>query len=81
MEESEKKQKEDEFVKDLIALCYQHNIKNVSITGQMEEKYLGMVFVDAEKNMTGFFESVLNVGRLWQYTRERVQIILNDFEK
>ena len=59
-------------------LCQDHDIKNASFCGSVN----GGVFAYVSLNQTdnNVFESIMNVGRLWQYTRGVTRKMLDEFE-
>lgn len=73
--------------KDLVELSKKYKIKNVCFTGEIEEpnyQYLGYLSAEvAEEETSGknVACSILNVGRLWQYSRQTMVDILNKLEK
>ena len=67
---------------DLEKLMKVHGIRNASFCGTgAEGGYWGLMSVQEHQDAPGLFESVLNIGQLWQHTRETVRSILDDFEK
>ena len=82
MTEEEKKSKADEFTAEMKTLCGKFGITNVAFTGELEKKYLGTVMADNDDFSYGdFFESCLNIARLYQAAREKVKMIFDKFEK
>lgn len=66
----------------LVDLCEEFGIKNVSIAGTHHDEFIGILLIDEEKkSFSDIFESVINIGRLWQHSRTIVRSVLNDFEK
>ena len=63
-------------------VCKEFGVENVSITGNRNKEYIGILLIDNEtESIPAIFEAVLNVGRLWQHSRAVIRKILNDFEK
>ena len=74
----------DEVLKrELKELIKKHELSLFSFCAKRKDgTFLGVLNAGVEEAKTvDYFECVMNVGRLWQYSRECTKNILNKFEK
>ena len=75
------KEKQEEFKKELQELCKKYEVENAAFTGADENNYIGLSCLDESPSLGSIFESVNNIGRLWQSSRGIIADMLNNFEK
>lgn len=70
----------DNLRKAINAVAELHHVKNIAFcaTAEGDNKFVGFV---GEQGLQNSFNAVLNVGRLWQHSRQCIKDILGDFEK
>lgn len=74
-------EKRKEFIEELKLLCKKYEIKNAAFTGADETNFIGLQCLNDKPTLGEIFESVNNVGRLYQSSRELIRELLNDYEK
>ena len=70
--------KKADFLKDLEELTVKYGITSAAFTGNAGGTYIGMVI--GKMTVTAFWETALNVGRLWQHMREQTRKFLDEFD-
>jgi hypothetical protein len=71
-----------DFLDDLMPVLEKHGVTHAAICGTCGDQFVGgAVTTDEKFNFTVAMETALNCGRLWQYSREMVRQILNQFER
>lgn len=74
----------EEFIEKLKNIVKEYNVKGAAFTGTLGDEYLGLMaldYMEASRNINTIFQSVLNIGRLWQQARTTIKNIIGDFEK
>lgn len=68
------------FIKEFAKLCDKYNIINAAFVGEdkISKKYLGIKSLS--NDYTVCFNTLLNIGRLWQTSREGIKEIMGNFE-
>lgn len=80
MEKEENESKKKIIEKELREVIERHGLYHCAFCGSYNnDEYLGL-FLCKEK-MPDIFQTVLNVGRLWQVGRNITRDMLNKFEK
>lgn len=70
------------FKTELNVISERYGIENAAFCGDNGSEFIGFfVVVGGRISMDDAWRSSLNVGRLWQYAREAVRNILNNYEK
>lgn len=78
MDEDKKKKFESELREGF----NRHNCKNVSLCCDADEEFLGYISFENQKtSLPNVMASVINVGRLWQYSRQTTKELLDSFER
>jgi hypothetical protein len=68
----------NKLIKDLERIAKKHKITNYAFTGSGEERHIGIL---GKAEVNTFYETALNVGRLWQHTRTVMRERLDNFDK
>ena len=79
--DTERKSKIDLLSDELSDVAEKHGLRNCSFCGiNKDDEFVGMFLTRNVTTMTAW-ESILNVGRLWQHARETSRTLLNTFER
>ena len=72
-----------EIQKELAVVLEKYGIRDSAFCGVGEEGHFigGMVGSGGEISRESTIKTALNIGRLWQHTRETVRNVLDSFEK
>ena len=71
-----------ELQKSFRDFCEIHSLKNASLSAtDVSGNFVGFLGIDVDDSPAGMFESIANVGRLWQHARTAIVSFLNDFER
>jgi hypothetical protein len=75
-----KRERMKELEEELRLIAESYNVDHMAVcaTDQTDGSYVG--FIVGKHNMLTMHETVLNIGRLWQYGRELVRQSLDNFE-
>jgi len=72
-------EKVKEFESRLESLIAEYGITCAAFTGTCDDHFIG--FAVPAQTILSLWQTVLNVGRLWQLFRELIRGKLNEFEK
>lgn len=72
---------QDTLRADLQELCKKHGIRNASFCGTTVECWFRGLTCISPATPSEVFESVLNLGRLWQHSRTVIRNMMDEFEK
>lgn len=77
--EEEKKETAEKFLSELKEIAKKYGARNLSLCCELEKKFFGIVGADTE-GCGDFFEASLNIGRLYQSSREKIKTMMNKYE-
>lgn len=66
---------------DLTALAEKHGLVNCALCATRASDNYFVAYAAPTKSPSSYFDIVLNVGRMWQWTRDEVRKHLNQFER
>ena len=68
----------DKLQKELEMIAEKYNVEHASFCGSSDQQFIG--FAVSGQTRGEVWETVLNVGRLWQFMREQTRQVLNSYE-
>lgn len=72
-------EQKEKFIEEINQVGKKYGVTHLSFCATVEDRFLGMIAVGGE-GYGDYFESIMNVGRLYQASREKVFNLINDFE-
>lgn len=74
------KDKAKELTDEIESIIEKYGAKNFSFCGELDNRFIGVINTN-HNSLGSYFESVVNIGRLYQSAREKTKTILDKFNK